>query len=217
MEYVVIDLEMCCVPKGMRTKNYKWKKETIQIGAVLLNGEYEIVDSFMTYVSPRYGFITPEIERLTGISQNIVKDAPDVKDAFNLLIKWLPNNPIILAWSKNDEKQVLHEIKGKELDIPQIEKLNYKWIDLQELFSNILGSDRIYSLKEALNISNIDYNINFHDGLVDAENTAKLFKKIKTEDRFTVNEHYLKIDEEPEGLTTSLGSVLMNLKLSESA
>ena len=38
MNYVVIDLEMCKVPKLYR-RNYKHANETIQIGAVLLDSQ----------------------------------------------------------------------------------------------------------------------------------------------------------------------------------
>ena len=37
MNYLVIDLEMCKVPKNYREKNYKYASEIIQVGAVLLD------------------------------------------------------------------------------------------------------------------------------------------------------------------------------------
>ena len=37
MNYLVIDLEMCNVPKDYRSRSYKYANETIQIGAVLLD------------------------------------------------------------------------------------------------------------------------------------------------------------------------------------
>ncbi len=40
MNYLVIDLEMCKVPKDYRNKNYKYASEIIQIGAVLLDERY---------------------------------------------------------------------------------------------------------------------------------------------------------------------------------
>ena len=42
--YVVIDLEMCRVPKKCRTEEYHWTNETIQIGAVVLNENMEITE-----------------------------------------------------------------------------------------------------------------------------------------------------------------------------
>ncbi len=49
-QYVVVDLEMCKVPYSNRKKEFHGANETIQIGAVLLNENYEVVDEFNTYV-----------------------------------------------------------------------------------------------------------------------------------------------------------------------
>ena len=43
MNYLVIDLEMCKVPKHYRNNKYKYANEIIQVGAVLLDEEYEII------------------------------------------------------------------------------------------------------------------------------------------------------------------------------
>ena len=40
-QYVVVDLEMCKVPYSNRKKEFHGANETIQIGAVLLNENYE--------------------------------------------------------------------------------------------------------------------------------------------------------------------------------
>lgn len=48
-----------------------------------------------------------------------------------------------------------------------------------------MNNPRRYNLEEALNLSDIDYDIHLHDGLIDASNTALLFKKIKTEKGYT--------------------------------
>ena len=37
MNYLVIDLEMCNVPRDYRSRSYKYANETIQIGTVLLD------------------------------------------------------------------------------------------------------------------------------------------------------------------------------------
>ena len=43
MKYVVLDLEMCKVPKSLRNETYRWCYETIQIGAVLLDENYDVM------------------------------------------------------------------------------------------------------------------------------------------------------------------------------
>ena len=83
--YVVIDLEMCRVPKSMK-RRYHYMHEIIQIGAILMNEEYEIIDSFNSYVKPEYGFLDGFIKNLTGISGADIKDAPGIEEALNAFL-----------------------------------------------------------------------------------------------------------------------------------
>ncbi len=61
MNYLVIDLEMCRVPRDFRSKNYKYANETIQIGAVLLDDEFKRIGTLSQYVYPEHGVIDPYI------------------------------------------------------------------------------------------------------------------------------------------------------------
>lgn len=79
MFYLVIDLEMCRVPRDYRNKAYHYAYETIQIGAVLLNEEFKQVGTIREYVHPEHGVIDPFIERLTGIKNSQVKKAPRIR------------------------------------------------------------------------------------------------------------------------------------------
>ena len=67
MNYLVIDLEMCKVPKDYRNKNYKYASEIIQIGAVLLDERYRRRDEICLYVHPEHGVIDNFIANMTGI------------------------------------------------------------------------------------------------------------------------------------------------------
>lgn len=44
---IVIDVEMCGV--SIRTQNYNRRHEIVQIGAVMMNDEFEFVDRFSTF------------------------------------------------------------------------------------------------------------------------------------------------------------------------
>ena len=66
--YVIVDLEMCRVQDVVSYNDIVLKNEIIQIGAVRVNENLEIEESFMSYVHPSYGFIDPFIENLTGIT-----------------------------------------------------------------------------------------------------------------------------------------------------
>lgn len=54
--YVVIDLEMCRVPKTQR-KHYRNKQEIIQIGAALMDSDLNVIDTYSEYVKPEYGIL----------------------------------------------------------------------------------------------------------------------------------------------------------------
>lgn len=189
MKYAVIDLEMYQVPKLYR-KGYRYSQETIQIGAVLMDEAYNIVDSFMTYVKPEFGMIMTRIQQLTGITKKDVAGAPMMKEALQSFAEWLPEDVTLVAWSDSDQLQIRRERECKEIDFDGIDKLDVEWIDCQKTFSEIIHNPKNYNLVEAMNLSDIDYDEDIHDGLVDARNTALLFQKMQTEEVFQFNKYY---------------------------
>lgn len=54
MNYLVIDLEMCNVPRDYRSRSYKYANETIQIGAVLLDEEFKRIGTLVIDEINRY-------------------------------------------------------------------------------------------------------------------------------------------------------------------
>ncbi len=190
MKYVVIDLEMCDIPKMYRDPQHPYLKETIQIGAVLLDDKYDICDSFMTLVKPERGVISDRILKLTGISQKSVKNAPKMIDALKSFADWLPDEVTLVSWSESDLEQIQAEVEGKQIAFNGINKVLENWLDCQKTFSDIVKNPRKYKLVEAMNLSDIDYDDNMHDGLIDAKNTALLFQKMMTEEEFQFNQYY---------------------------
>ncbi len=213
-KYAVIDLEMCKVPYGARKGKYRWASETIQIGAVLVNEELEIVDEFVTYVSPEYGFIDIYINNLTGISRADVAKAPDMKTALQKFVSWLPEDTKVVSWSNNDELQIRHEMLSKEIDIDGLEQILDEWIDCQKTFAKKMNNQRCYKLSEALVAADINYEDGAHDGLVDAYNTALLFAKMEKEEELVLNPYYRNAITEEENSGFSLGSLFTGIDLS---
>lgn len=195
--YVIVDLEMCVVPEGKRSKEFPLKNELIQIGAVLLDDELEVADTYMSYVSPEYGSIDRFIENLTGITRSDTTDAPNANDALTDFVNWLPDDAILVSWSRNDERQIRRETECKNLLIPGLDAYLESWVDCQETFAEKMDSPRNYKLSEALIISGIDYSDGEHDALVDARNTAMLFAKMEREPELQLSPYYLNQHEEP--------------------
>lgn len=214
MDYhVVIDLEMCKVPKSCRTKSYKWQNETIQIGAVLLDRDYEVIDSFNTFVSPEYGYVDPFIKSLTGIQPKDVANAPKMTEAIKMFTDWIPQGEVeIVSWSDSDENQLRREMTGKEISNDRMEELFETWKDCQVTFSEKMKAERRYNLREALIAADILQEGKEHDGLSDAYNTALLFSKMETEEDFKLNDVYEEARfGEVEHLSCTLGDVFGNL------
>ena len=208
-KYVIVDLEMCRVPKGFKRENFKSACELIEIGAVLLDDTYEIADRFKTYVSPEYGEIDQFIQKLTGISKADTVNAPTIKEALELLVNWLPEDAVLVSWSDNDEKQIRKEIELKRLEIHGLGKYLDSWEDCQKTFGEKMNSSKNYRLSEALIIADIDYDENIHDGVVDAENTAMLFAKMKREPKLKLISCYVTEDED-NTMYTPIGGLLKN-------
>lgn len=189
-KYVMVDLEMCRVPKCARRDVYCFKQEIIQIGAVLIDETLDVVDDFVTFVSPQFGAIDPHIEKLTGISQNDLQGAPKIKEAMKMFVNWLPDDAVLVAWSGSDEIQVRRELELKNIQIDGLERYIDNWLDCQKIFSERMNSLKNYSLSEALIITNINYDEHVHNALVDAKNTAKLFIKMECEDELILSPYY---------------------------
>ena len=128
-QYVVVDLEMCKVPYSNRKKEFHGANETIQIGAVLLNEKYEVVDEFNTYVRPEFGSLDWFITNLTGITSKDLKSAPTMREAMKAFIAWIPEDAFVVNVGRGsaiDEKALtdaLNEGKlaGSALDVMQTE------------------------------------------------------------------------------------------------
>lgn len=188
VSYAVIDLEMCHVPKTKKAET-KIKSEIIQIGVTLMDDTYNVVDEFQSYVRPEFGAVDAYIYNLTGISNKMLEKAPILSEVLADLAAWLPSGAVMVAWSDHDEKQLRREIELKELGVAT-QFLEMNWIDCQKLFAEKLSAKKSYRLSEALNIADICYYDGAHDALVDARNTAMLFRKLKTEKRLQLNACY---------------------------
>lgn len=215
MNYVVLDLEMCRIPKALMSEGYKWSRETIQIGAILLDDDYNVVKKFSTFVRPEYGRLDPFIINLTGITKENVYTAPTYREAMEMFLRWLPEGEVsFVAWSRADRQQIEKESELKGLDERVMNRLMGAWIDCQELFDEKMNVSYQYSLEEALIASDVCTEGRAHDGLVDAYNTALLFAKLRQDPEFELNRIYSDArNEKVEHLGVTLGDMFRGMQL----
>lgn len=185
-KYVIVDLEMC----NVNSKETDLRHEIIQIGAVSLDENYNIIGNYMTYVSPQFGQVDRFIESLTGIHRSDLKGAPVLKDALEQFVKWLAKDAILVSWSDTDLLQFDDEIYEKYIDIPEFEEYLDNWEDCQITFGEKIGITRRYKLSEALNLCGVYTELGEHDALIDARNTARLFAKMMTAEHLKLNSCY---------------------------
>lgn len=188
MRYIVVDLEMNPVADMHKNIQDVCKTEIIEIGAVLLDDNYEEISCFKTYVRPQFNTeITNRINGLTGISWEMVYTAPTFTEAMKMFIYWcnkVTEDFQIIQWSENDRKQIEKEALIKD---PILWEMNIfhdeKWIDFQQEYGLRIGRNRKTSLPEAVMFAGEDFEGRHHDALFDARNTAELLRIVRKPDQ----------------------------------
>ena len=211
--YVVIDLEMCRVPKTQR-KHYRNKQEIIQIGAALMDSDLNVIDTYSEYVKPEYGNLDNFISKLTGITAKDLENAVNIKIALDKFMNWLPQDDVVIpvSWSNSDEYQFRYELSEKKITTSdRFDQMLFNWIDCQPQFAKKMRMKKQYSLEEALIATDICTDGRAHNGMVDAYNTALLYVKMQNEDELVLNEYYRRAhcNEEPEHLSFGLDDLLV--------
>jgi DNA polymerase-3 subunit alpha (Gram-positive type) len=160
-EFIVFDIETT----GFNFKNNK----ITEIGAVKVK-DYEIIDTFSTFVNPEMP-IPYEIVKLTGISDEMVKNAPKTEEALKNFFEFAGNAPLVAHNAKFDIGFIDHYAKesGIKRDSIVIDTLQMsRWI-VTAISKYKLGSLAKYfgiSLKNA------------HRALDDAYATGEVFVKL---------------------------------------
>ena len=93
--------------------------EIIQIGAVKLDDNFEIIDTFSKLVKPSlYKEIHPFICELTSITTDMVEDEELFPKVYGDFMKFIGNDDFIMCvWGIDDIKQLLRNIKFHGLNV----------------------------------------------------------------------------------------------------
>ena len=182
MNKLVIDLEMADKALVNKIRIH----EIIEIGAVLLDENNNILGTYHSYVRNEHGKISRTITELTGIDETKTAGAPKLIEVFSDMedkfCKLDTSTVTLYTWSENDTAEILKEMQAKQLNHPGVKSLCNKYVDIQQIFSERIHLHKAMNLTKALNLIGIEFDGKEHGALDDAINTAKMLQLLEGED-----------------------------------
>lgn len=182
MQYIVLDLEWN-QPISYNSAAYKAVGgkllfELIQIGAVKVNEQMQVVDSFSQLICPQqYLKLHPRIARITHISQEDLMGAPEFNEAVQAFAAWCGEDYVLLTWGCDDVSVLDQNMTFFQCDTPLA-----KVYDIQQLFGRVIGNSKerkgLKAAMEHFEIEPDEENMPFHNAVNDAYYTALVFAKL---------------------------------------
>ncbi|MEG2786575.1 MAG: 3'-5' exonuclease [Romboutsia sp.] len=186
MEYIVFDFEFNQGFDRENNKTFSDEKcpfEIIQIGAIKLDANFNIVDKFNSFIKPNiYKDIHPFVGKMTHITMSKVKNAPPFNIVYKEFRKFIGNKSNILCvWGSGDLKELYRNINYYSLPVKGLPKL---YINVQQYASSYFNNPTGQSigLQNAVQMLQLDQNKAYHDALNDAYYTSLVLKDIYSED-----------------------------------
>lgn len=186
MNYIVIDLEWNQCPIGEAEKG-NFPFEIIEIGAVKLDENKEIIDSFHELICPQvYSHIHPKTNEIIHIDISELEQGAPFPDVMERFFKWCGVNYCFATWGTSDLMELQRNMEYYELK--PIAESPFVFYDVQKLFSIYTeGRKNPRTLEYAVDYWQIEKNSAFHRAIWDAEYTARVLQKI---DKETIDNYY---------------------------
>ena len=182
MNYIVMDLEWNQSPDGKVHSYADVPFEIIQIGAVKLDEQFNVVSEFDRYICPRlYPRLHRKVEEILGITTAELKAAGDefeyiIADFF----EWCGDDYIFCTWGGTDLIELQRNMQhyGIELKFPK----PFLFYDLQKLYSLCFSDGKTRcTLQCAVEELGIVMSGHYHSADDDAKYTAKVMQKLDFE------------------------------------
>lgn len=172
MNYIVLDLEWNQSTSGKNKEKKAMPFEIIEIGAIKLNDQFQIIDRFQTVVRPvvypQLNYISQEV---TGFTYKELKNGPKFPGAFRTFRNWCGTEPYrFCTWGPLDLTELQRNMQYYHFPLFPAPVYFY---DVQELFSYVEKEGSLRrSLEYAVDYYKIPKQEEFHRALSDAYYTA---------------------------------------------
>ncbi len=179
MDYIIFDLEWNQSPRTDVNHEQKLPFEIVEIGAVKLNENREMISEFSELIKPQIyhemHFITSKLVHLQMEELEKGRPFPEVMQQF---LEWCGDSPIFCTWGSLDLLELQRNMKYYNME--SLSDGPIKYYDIQKLFSLAYedGKSR-RALEYAIDMMNIKKDIPFHRAFSDAYYTAKVFDAIE--------------------------------------
>lgn len=177
MNYIVLDLEF----NGRRHYDV-YPMEIIEIGAVKLNDDLTIADTFQSYIRPRFPINHFALE-FCGIRKEVLCQSPSFKEVIQQFISFCGAEYKLIAWGGSDFFNLFVDCK--------VNRIDNGWL------VNLLDAARFFDggLQKAVQDHGLEAIGQHHSALDDALNAAQLLQLkpeiVKDEHYFAPNEFKL--------------------------
>lgn len=182
MNYIIMDLEW---NNAYLKSAQKFVNEIIEIGAVKLNENLEIVDTYSELIKPVVSKkLRARIKDLTHITNEDIISGIPFKDAISQLEDWVGEDAVVMTWGDTDIRTLLTNFKYflKKENITFIKK----YVDLQRYCQCFINMENVQQAglsyaAECLDIDAEKYP--HHRALDDSYLSAECFVKVYNKEK----------------------------------
>ncbi len=181
MDYIIFDLEwnQSSQPGGVDSQGNALPFEIVEIGAVKLNENRDMIGEFSELIKPQIyhemHYITSKLIHLQMEQLEKGKPFTEVMEKF---LAWCGDDCIFCTWGPLDLLELQRNMRYYKM--PPLSDRPIRFYDIQKLFSIAYENKKTRrSLEYAIDMLNIHKDIPFHRAFSDAYYTAQVFDMIE--------------------------------------
>lgn len=181
MNYIVFDLEWNQSPKGKKYEVKGLPFEIIEIGAVKLDKDRNVISQFERMVKPQlYKELHYKTQEIITIAMSDLRQADTFQQVMKDFLEWCGEDYIFCTWGSTDLIELQRNMHFYKVANPY--NTPFIYYDIQKFFSILYEDGKLRTtLQHAAEFLNIRDDEDFHRAINDARYTAKVIRAIDFE------------------------------------